>query len=64
MDGFIASPCGIQYKTTEQIEEDWSEYDKVVARIHLGRYGMIITDIYGLPIDNEYDLADIETRLK
>ena len=64
MDGFVVSPRGIRYKTTEHIEEDWSEYDKVVARIHLGRYGTIITDIYGLPIDNEYDLEDIETHLK
>ena len=63
MDGFIKSPCGIQYKTTKQIKDDWSKYDKVVAKIHLDRYGVIITDVYGFPIDNEYDLEDIETQL-
>lgn len=64
MDGFVKSPCGIPYRMTNEINNAWSEYDKIVGNIHLGRYGVIIIDIYGFPIDNEFDLEGIETQVK
>ena len=63
MDGVVKSPCGIKYRTSDNIEDTWCEYDKVIAKIHLSRYGLTIIDTYGLPIDNELDLEDIETQL-
>lgn len=41
-------------KTTTVINEDWSEYDKVVARCQMINYGKILIDEYGVPVDDEY----------
>lgn len=57
MDGTIK----FEYTLSDTIEDSWSEYDKVVARIHLQRYGKIVLDEYGLPIDNEYLLEELES---
>ena len=43
----------------EEIER-FTEYDWVVAQCHIANCGFIIVDdMYGEPIDNEYDLAEI-----
>ena len=60
MDGTVK----IEYKLSDTIEDSWSEYDKVIARIHLQRYGQIVLDEYGLPIDNEFLLEELENILK
>ena len=52
---------GLEYDVVTEIDPSWSEYDKSVAQCHLYNYGEIYTDAqYGTPIDNEYDLMDIE----
>ena len=60
MDGTVK----IEYKLSDTIEDSWSEYDKVIVRIHLQRYGKIVLDEYGLPIDNEFLLEELENILK
>ena len=57
MDGTIK----IEYKLSDTIEDSWSEYDKVIARIHLKRYCKIMLDECGLPIDNEFLLEELES---
>ena len=57
MDGTVK----IEYKLSDTIEDSWSGYDKVIASIHLQRYGKIVLDEYGLPIDNEYLLEELES---
>ena len=59
MEGTI----GIEHTFSEKIQDAWSEYDKVVAKIHLQRYGKIVLDNYELPIDNEFALEEIEGTL-
>ena len=59
MDGTI----GFEHTFSEKIQDAWSEYDKVVAKIHLQRYGKIVLDNFGLPIDNEFVLEEIERNL-
>lgn len=54
---------GIRFKTTTEFETWWGEYDMAVAETHLANYDKIIVDEYGCPIDNEYDLAEIEEYL-
>ena len=60
MDGTIK----IEYKLSDTIEDSWSEHDKVITRIHLQRFGKIVLDEYGLPIDNEFLLEELESILK
>lgn len=45
-------------KKVNEINDQWSEYDKVVAKCHLANYGVIYIDDYGLPIDDEYFLEE------
>ena len=54
---------GVRFKTTNQFETWWSEYDYAVADTHMKNYGVIIVDEYDCPIDNEYDLEEIEEYL-
>lgn len=46
-------------KTTIEINENWSEYDKNVARCQMLNYGKIYLDEYDVPIDNEYLLEEL-----
>lgn len=46
------------FQTTTIIDEDWSNYDKMVANSHLADFGFIVLDEYGCPVDNEYDLEE------
>lgn len=55
---------GLHFEIVDSINSDWSEYDKTVAAAHLTRFGRIITDEYGCPVDNEYDLEEIHRLLK
>lgn len=52
------------YSVVTEIDPSWSGYDKSVAQGQLGTYGEIYVDSYGQPIDNEYDLMDIEQERK
>lgn len=54
---------GVRFKTTDVFESWWSEYDNAVAESHIANYGCIILDEYDCPIDNEYDLEEIEEYL-
>ena len=36
---------GLEFHTTTEIESDWSDYDKSVARCHLANVGVIIIDV-------------------
>lgn len=54
---------GIRFKTTTEFESWWSEYDYAVADTHMKNYGVIILDEYDCPIDNEYDLEEVEEYL-
>ena len=51
---------GKEYDVVHQIDQHWNNYDKSVASAHLTNYGLIYIDEYGQPIDNEYDLEEIE----
>lgn len=42
-----------------QIDEKWSDYDKLVAKCQLENYGKIYLDEYGCPIDNEAELRKL-----
>lgn len=42
-----------------EINDNWSEYDKTVAKCHLANYGKIYVDEYNQPIDDEYLLEEI-----
>ena len=47
-------------KTTTKINNNWSEYDKIIAQTHLTNYGIIFLDkIYGLPIDDLFELEEL-----
>lgn len=51
------------YKVVTEIDPSWSDYCKAWAQAHLYNYGEIyVDDQYGQPIDNEYDLMDIENE--
>lgn len=39
--------------TRKTINENWSNYDKAVAKCHLANWGVIYIDEYGEPIDVE-----------
>lgn len=60
MDGTLR----IKYLFSDKIQESWSEYDRVVAQIHLQRFGKVFLDEFDLPIDNEFILDDLENALK
>lgn len=45
--------------TTTEINENWNDYSKKVAKCHLNNYGVIFLDNYGCPIDNEYELEEL-----
>ena len=51
-------------RTVKQINPEWSDYDKSVARCHMENYGVIYLDEYGCPIDNEYELEELEREGK
>lgn len=51
---------GLGFDLTDEISDEWSAYDKLVAKTHLENYGHIIIDeVYRTPIDNEHDLSVI-----
>ena len=49
-------------KTRKTVNDNWNEYDKVVGRNQLLNYGIIFTDKYGSPIDNEYELEELNQK--
>lgn len=52
------------FNIVSEVNPKWTEYDRVVANTHLYNFGVIFVDpVYGQPIDNEYDLAEIEKEL-
>lgn len=53
---------GLKYDIRMEINKKWGFYDKTVAECHLNNYGKIFIDEYGCPIDNEYDLMEIEEK--
>ena len=56
---------GLEFQLIHEINPRWNDYEKSVAKCHLANYGVIITDIaYGSPIDNEYDLEEINYVIK
>ena len=52
----------IPVKTTKKINSEWSEYDRIVALSQLTNYGVIFLDAYDLPIDDEYELEELNQR--
>ena len=42
-----------------RINPEWSEYDQSVARAQLMNYDVIFLDVYGLPVDDEYELEEL-----
>ena len=46
-------------KIVREINEQWSEYNKVVAMCQMTNYGKIYLDEYGEPIDDEYMLEEL-----
>lgn len=56
---------GLEFNTVTEIDPDWSDYDKMVAKCHLANIGAVIVDAeYGQPIDNECDLEEIYAMLE
>lgn len=56
---------GLEFNTVTEINPEWSDYDKTVAKCHLANVGAVIVDTeYGQPIDNECDLEEIYATLK
>lgn len=51
---------GLKYDVKMEIDEKWGSYDKMVAICHLSNYGKIFIDEYGVPIDNDDDLMEIQ----
>lgn len=54
----------IPVKTTKKINSEWSEYDRMVALSQLTNYGVIFLDAYDLPIDDEYELEELNQMRK
>ena len=52
----------IPVRTTKKINSEWSEYDRMVALSQLTNYGVIFLDAYDLPIDDEYELEELNQR--
>ena len=51
-------------RTTTEINEKWSDYNKSVAKCHLNNYGVIFLDDCCSPIDNEYELEELYEMYK
>jgi hypothetical protein len=51
-------------KTTKKINCEWSKYDRMVASSQLANYGVIFLDEYDLPIDDDYELEEMNQRRK
>jgi len=49
-------------KTRKTVNDNWNEYDKAVGRNQLLNYGIIFIDKYGSPIDNEYELEELNQK--
>lgn len=49
-------------KTAITINEKWSDYEKTVARCQLLNFRIIFLDKYGKPIDNEYELEELNEK--
>ena len=45
--------------TTKKINNEWSEYDRMVALSQLANYGVIYLDEYDAPVDDEYLLEEL-----
>lgn len=45
-----------------EINDNWSEYDKVVAQCQMMNYGKIFIDEYGEPIDDEYLIEEYNSN--
>ena len=58
----IKTTNGLKYRVITEINNKWGTYDKTIAECHLNNYGKIFIDEYGCPIDNEYDLMEIEEK--
>ena len=61
---FLSTDYGLQFQIAEQMDPSWGSYDRIVATSHLTNYGRIFIDQYGAPIDNEYDLEEIQELLQ
>lgn len=48
---------GLEYSVIK--ENNFEGYDKTVADTHLSNYGEVYLDSYGDPIDNEYELEEV-----
>ena len=56
---------GLEFNTVTEINPEWSDYDKTVAKCHLANTGVVIVDTeYGQPVDNEHDLEEIYAMLE
>lgn len=49
-------------KIVREINDNWSEYDKVVAQCQMMNYGKIFIDEYGEPIDDEYLIEEYNSN--
>lgn len=49
-------------KKRKTINENWNEYDKSVGRSQLSNYGIIFIDEYDSPIDNEFELEELNKK--
>ena len=46
-------------KTRKTVNENWSDYEKTVAKCQLINFRIIFLDKYGRPIDNEYEIEGL-----
>lgn len=53
-----------EFKVRKSINPAWGSYDKTVAKTHLSNYGVIFTDSYGSPIDDEYTIQEVYQKYK
>lgn len=49
-------------KIVREINDKWSEYDKMVAQCQMMNYGKIFIDEYGEPIDDEYLIEEYNSN--
>lgn len=59
-----ATDYGMWFTMTDDDNPMWGDYDRAVAESHKKRFnGLVCLDEFGFPIDNEYDLIDVEETL-
>lgn len=62
MERTFTTNYGLTFRLTKADNPAWSGYDRSVADAHRARFnGLVCVDMYGSPIDNEYDLDEVQS---